>query len=161
MRTSGAGHSPAIPGGTMPEITISSWVPADPSAVFAHVTAFPTHGDPDLRMLENKYGRLEAQDGSSFTFSDSTRPNTDTRLLYTFEPPHRRYMQHLDSDWADRTDTFLPSADGTAWTIVWEPKSKGAPFLIRWLFFRWKDRQRLYNQIMQPVVDHFEKQDFY
>ncbi len=148
-------------GGTMPEITISSWVPAQPAAVFTHVTAFPAHGEPDTRLLENKYGRLEAQDGMAFTFSDSTRPDTKTHLLYTFSPPHRRDMKHLDSDWADRTDTFIPSGNGTTWTILWQPKSKGAPFLVRWLFFRWKDRQRLYNQIMQPVVDHFGKQDFY
>ena len=145
----------------MPEITISSWVAAEPSAVFTHVTAYPTHGEPDTRLLENKYGKLEDQDGHSFTFSNTTRQHTDTRLLYTFSPPNRRDMKHLDSDWADRTDTFLPSGEGTEWTIVWEPKSKGAPFLVRWLFFRWKDRQRLYDQIMQPVVEHFEKQDFY
>ena len=145
----------------MTQITISARVPADPSAVFTHVTAFPAYGEPDTRLLENKYGKLEAQDGLAFTFSNTTRHHADTRLLYTFEPPHRRYMQHLDSDWADRTDTFLPSEYGTEWTILWEPKSKGAPFLVRWLFFRWKDRQRLYNQIMQPVVDHFGKQDFY
>ena len=148
-------------GRAMPQITISARVPADPSAVFTHVTAFPAHGEPDTRLLENKYGKLEAQDGLAFTFSNTTRHHADTRLLYTFEPPHRRYMQHLDSDWADRTDTFLPSEYGTEWTILWEPKSKGAPFLVRWLFFRWKDRHRLYNQIMQPVVDHFGKQDFY
>jgi hypothetical protein len=145
----------------MPQITISAYVPAEPSAVFTHVTTFPTHGEPDARLLENKYGRIEKRDGLAFTFIDNSRPDTDTRLLYTFEPPQRRCMQHLDSDWADRTDTFLPSGNGTEWTILWEPKSKGAPFLIRWLFFRWKDRQRLYNQIMQPVVDHFGKQDFY
>ena len=145
----------------MPKITITALVPADPPAVFTHVTAFPTLGEPDTRLLENKYGRLEAQEGRAFTFSDSTRPNTDTRLLYTFDPPHRRDMKHLDSDWADRTDTFVQSPDGTEWTIVWEPKSKGAPFLVRWLFFRWKDRERLYNQIMRPVVDHFGKRDFY
>ena len=151
----------ACPRRTMPKITISSTVPANPAAVFTHVTAFPAHGEPDTRLLENKYGRLEASDGFAFTFSDSTRPNTDTRLQYTFDPPHRRDMKHLDSDWADRTDTFLPSGDGTEWTIVWEPKSKGAPFLVRWLFFRWKDRQRVHDQIMQPVVDYFGKQDFY
>lgn len=145
----------------MPKITISCQVPADPLAVYTHVTAFPAHGEPDLRLLENKYGRLEAQEGTAYTFSDSARPDTDTRLQYTFEPPHRRHTKHLDSDWADRTDTFFPSTVGTDWTIVWEPKTKKAPLLVRWLFFRWKDRQRLYNQIMQPVVDHFRKQGFY
>ncbi len=145
----------------MPKITITALVPADPASVFAHVTAFPVHGEPDTRLLEDKYGILEARDGLAFTFRNNSRPNTDARLLYTFHPPHQRDMKHLDSDWADRTDTFRPLEGGTDWTIVWEPKSKGAPLLVRWLFFRWKDRQRLYNQIMQPVIDHFEKQEFY
>ena len=145
----------------MPEITISAHVTATPSEVYAHVTAFPTGGQPDTRMLEQKYGRLESQDGQSFTFCSTSSSGAQARLLYTFSPPHTREMKHLDSDWADRTDTFTASAGGTDWTIVWHPKSKGAPLLVRYLFFRWKDRARLYNQIMQPVVDQFQKQNFY
>lgn len=145
----------------MPIITISALVPAEPAAVFTHVTAFPAQGAPDTRQLESRYGRLENQDGQDYIFCSTNSEGVDNRLLYVFSPPHQREMKHLDSDWADRTDTFTPILNGTEWTIIWEPKSKGAPFLIRWLFFRWKDRQRLYDQIMQPVVDHFQKQDFY
>ena len=157
----GASRHTARPGGNHARNHDFVLGAADPSAVFTHVTAFPSSGKPDTRLLENKYGSLEGQEGLEYTFCDSSRPDIDARLLYTFDPPHHRHMKHLDTDWADRTDTFLPSGDGTEWTIVWEPKSRGAPFLVRWLFFRWKDRQRLYNQIMRPVVDHFGKQEFY
>ena len=145
----------------MPKITISAQVTAEPAAVFTHVTSYPAQGAPDNRQLESKYGRLEHQDGRDYTFCSTNSEGVEARLLYTFEPPHLRDMKHLDSDWADRTDTFAPTSAGTEWTIIWEPKSRGAPFLVRWLFFRWKDRQRLYDQIMRPVVDHFHKQDFY
>ncbi|MCY4367466.1 MAG: hypothetical protein OXE17_14765 [Chloroflexi bacterium] len=145
----------------MPEITITAQVPAQTSAVFTHVTAFPAQGEPDARQLESRYGRLESQDGQDFIFCSTNSEGVESRLLYIFSPPHQREMRHLDSDWADRTDTFVQNPNGTEWNITWQPKSKGAPFLIRWLFFRWKDRQRLYDQIMQPVVDHFQTQDFY
>ena len=143
----------------MPKITISAQVPADAGSVFAHVTGYPSQGTPDVRLLQDRYGVMEAQEGMTFTFRDNTE--AASRWLYTFNPPHMRHAEDLDTNWSDRIDTFEPSGEGTIWTITWVPKSKGAPFLIRWLFFRWQDRQRLYDQMMQPVVDHFGKRDFY
>ena len=143
----------------MPRITISDNVPAEPAAVFAYVTSYPASGSPDVRSLEDRYGPLVEQDGQTYVFREESA--TATRWSYTFDPPHRREAVDLDTNWSDRTDLFEPSGDGTWWTITWEPKSGGAPFLLRWLFFRWKDRQRLHGQMMQPVIEHFEKQEFY
>ncbi len=146
----------------MPRISISAYVPASPAAVYTHVTAFPAQGTPDNRLLEAKYGYLESQENlTTYTFRETGA--AANRWLYTFDPPFSRHAQALDSNWSNRTDVFEASGDGTTWTITWEPQaqSRGAPFILRWLFFRWKDRQRLYGQIMQPVVDHFQRQDYY
>ena len=143
----------------MPKISISAYVPADPAAVFTHVTAFPAHGMPDRRLLRDKYGHLENEDGMVYVFRDDTE--AANRWRYSFDPPARREAESLDSNWSDRIDAFDPSGDGTAWTITWQPKSQGAPFFLRWIFFRLKDRKLLYQQLMQPVVDHFQKQEFY
>ena len=143
----------------MPEITITAYVPAEVSLVFSHVTAFPARGEPDLRLLQDRYGDLETRDGPAYTFRDNTE--AATRWRYIFEPPYRRVSEDLDTNWSDRIDKFEPSGEGTTWTITWQPRSKGAPFLMRWLFFRWQDRQKLYDQMMQPVVAHFQKQEFY
>ena len=143
----------------MPKISISAWVPADPAHVFGHVTAHPAAGDPDLRLLEEKYGRLEDREGYVYTFQDRTPAGN--RWLYTFDPPNSRVVQALDSDWSDRIDTFETSGEGTTWSVTWEPRNKGAPFLLRWLFFRWKDRQELYEQMMAPVVEQLRRQGYY
>ena len=143
----------------MPRISISTYVPGDQATVFSHVTGFPAAGAPDLRRLEDKYGRLEEDDGRTYIFRDSA--GTATRWRYTFNPPHTREAVDLDTNWSDRTDMFVAAGDGTTWTITWEPKSRGAPFLLRWLFFRWKDREMLRSQMMQPVIDHFNKREFY
>ena len=143
----------------MPKISISTYIPADPEQVFGQVTAFPTRGAPNSRLLEDKYGHLEEQDGRTYKF----RERTEAGVLwqYTFDPPRRRSMESLNSNWSDRIDTFEPLGDGTNWTITWRPKPGGAPVLLRWLLFRLKDRKMLYAQLMQPVVDHFQKREFY
>ena len=143
----------------MPKISISVWVPVDPAQVFSHVTGYPAIGEPDPRMMEDKYGHLEERDGRVYTFQDKTP--TGNRWLYTFDPPHSRIVKALDSNWSDRIDTFEAYSEGTTWSITWEPRSKGAPFLLRWLFFRWKDRQRLYQQMVEPVVEQLRRQDYY
>ena len=143
----------------MPKITISAHVPADSATVFSHVTGFPAQGAPDVRLLQDRYGTLEGQEGFTYTFREDSE--AATLWLYTFDPPHRRVAEDLETNWSGRTDTFEPSGDGTTWTITWQPKAGGAPVLLRWLLFRWQDRKKLYNRMMQPVVDHFQRQEFY
>lgn len=143
----------------MPEMSISTYLPADPEQVFSQVTAFPARGTPDTRALEEKYGQLEDQDGPSYQFREKSA--TGIRWRYTFDPPRQRYAEALESTWSDRTDTFEAEGDGTVWTITWHPKARGAPLLLRWLFFRLKDRKMLEERLMGPVVDHFQKREFY
>ncbi len=143
----------------MPSFTLTTFVPAEPGVVYAHVTGFPSLGQPDPRLLEDKYGSLEGQDGMSYTFRE--KGGDHTLWQYTFDPPQRREARNIDSNWSDRTDTFEASGNGTTWTISWTPKAKRAPLLLRWLLFQWKDRQRLHGQIVQPVLDHFRGQNFY
>ncbi len=143
----------------MPNISISTHLPVGPAQAFTHVTAFPAHGDPDPRLLEDKYGSLESHEGTTYTFRDKSQGAH--RWSYAFDPPHRREIKALDSDWSDRIDTFEPFGDGTQWSITWQPKSQGAPVLLRWLFFQLKDKKVLYEQIMQPVEEQLKKQEFY
>ena len=143
----------------MPEISISTYLPTDPAQAFAHVTSFPPNGRPDTRVLEERYGVLVEQEDLAFTFAD--KAGSGNRWRYSFDPPHRRRVQALDSNWSDRVDTFEASGEGTIWKIAWVPPSGGAPFMLRWLFFRWKDRKMLHAQLVQPVVEHFREQGFY
>ncbi len=143
----------------MPEISIATHLATDPAQAFAHVTAFPPSGTPDRRVLEERYGELLSQEGKDYTFQD--KAGSGNRWLYTFEPPYTRRIQALDSNWSDRIDSFQPYGDGTVWTIRWEPREGGAPMLLRWLFFQLKDKKMLHAQLMQPVVEHFEKRDYY
>ena len=143
----------------MPRMTISTHLHVAPAQAFMHVTAFPARGDPDARLLEDKYGSLESQEGAVYTFRDKTQ--AANRWSYAFDPPYRREIRSLDSNWSDRIDTFEPFGDGTQWSITWQPKSQGAPLLLRWLFFELKDKKVLYQQMMQPVEEQLKKQNFY
>ena len=143
----------------MPEISIAAYVPASPAQVFSQVTAYPAQGTPEPRLLQEKYGSLLSQEGNSYIFQENTE--AANRWRYTFEPPGRRTAEAIQSTWSDRTDTFEASGEGTLWTITWQPPGRGAPFLLRWLFFRLKDRKRVYDQIARPVVEHFQQQGYY
>ena len=143
----------------MPEISISVYLATEPALAFAHVTAFAPSGLPDRRVLEERYGELVEQEELTYTFRD--KAGSGNRWRYTFDPPYSRLVQALDANWSDRTDTFQQSGDGTLWTILWEPREGGAPLLLRWLFFQLKDKKMLHAQLMQPVVEHFEKREYY
>ena len=143
----------------MPILQIEAYVPASPAQVFSHVTAFPAGSAPDDRLLEEKYGRLLSREGNCYTFQDNTESANKWRC--SFDPPHRRVMQALESTWSDRTDTFEAAGDGTRWTLSWELKSEGITALCKTLFFRFKDRKQIYNDLVQPVIDQFQRQGYY
>lgn len=138
-----------------PVLRIEAYVPASPAQVFSYVTAFPAGSEPDRRRLEEKYGRLLAQEGNCYTFQDNTA--AANRWRCRFDPPHCRVMQALESTWSDRTDTFAALRNGTRWTLTWELKERGSPALLRWLLFRFKDRRQIYRRMVQPVLDQFQK----
>lgn len=143
----------------MPILQIEAYVPASPAQVFSHVTAFPAGSLPDNRLLEEKYGRLLSQEEGYYVFQDNTEAANKWRC--TFEPPHRRVMEALESNWSDRIDAFETSGEGTRWTLTWELKSRGAPALFKSLFFRFKDRKQIYNGMVQPVIEQFQRQGYY
>lgn len=138
-------------------------VPASPEAVFEHVTAFAVTGRTGRRALEEKYGRLVGRDGDTYTFHEDTKKDTLEALKEgvtwrcTFNPPNRRIMEALDSKWADRTDWFQPSGEGTLWTVVWVGKIQGVRILTQWLTFQLRDKRQVYAEMVRPVVEHFEE----
>ena len=145
----------------MPPMQIEAYVPALPEQVFVYVTAFPVSGEPDVAVLEAKYGRLLSQQENSYTFLDNT-PSAN-RWRCTFTPPRQRVMAAVESTWSDRTDTFEPEGDGTRWTLTWQPQARGLPALVKELVFRLRGRKQVYARIIQPALDEFERQkrDYY
>ncbi len=100
-----------------------------------------------------------AQEENCYTFQDNTE--AANRWRCSFEPPRRRVMQALESTWSDRTDTFEPAGDGTRWTLTWELKAQGIPAWFKGVFFRFKDRKQVYANLVQPVIEQFQKQEYY
>ena len=137
----------------MPSIRFRVQVPASPDQVFEHVTRFPAAGPPSRRTLEGKYGRLVGQDGQDYTFLDNSDENVRWRC--TFDPPRHCSMRAPESTWADRSDWFEPSGDGTLWTVAWDTKTRGIRSLIQWLIFQKTGKRQTYDQVVAPVLRHF------
>lgn len=137
----------------MPSIRFQVQVPASPEQVFEHVTRFPAAGPPSRRTLEDKYGRLVGQDGQDYTFLDKADENVRWRC--TFDPPRHCAMRAPESTWADRSDWFEPSGDGTLWTVAWDTKTRGIRSLIQWMIFQKTGKRQTYDQIVAPVLRHF------
>ena len=140
----------------MPIIRIQAFVPGSPEAVFEHVTSFAATGRTNRRTLEEKYGKLVARDGDAYTFKDDSEEAASWSC--TFQAPPHRVMRALDSKWADRFDWFQPSGDGTLWTIVWDTKVTGIRALTQGLGYRLAGKRRMYAQVFEPVVRHFQQQ---
>ena len=145
----------------MSPMQVEAYVPARPEQVFVYVTGFPVSGEPDLAVLEAKYGRLLAQEGDGYIFIDNT-PSAN-RWRCTFTPPRERVMAAVQSTWSDRTDTFAAEGEGTRWTLTWQPQARGLPALIKGLVFRLRGRRQVYARIIQPALAEFERQkrDYY
>ena len=88
----------------MPRLQLRALVPGDLEEVWEHVTACSATGRVNRRALVEKYGRLVAQDGDSYTFRDESENGVTWRC--TFDRPNRRLMEDQDSRWSDRNDYF-------------------------------------------------------
>ena len=139
----------------MPIIKVQAVVPGVLEQVFEYVTGFSATGSVNRRALEEKHGRLIKQEGDTYTFQDDTVD--ETLWQCTFDPPERRVMRAPESRWADRIDLFQASPDGTLWTVVWEPKTKGFRSYTQWLSFRIRGKSRVYEGVIMPVVRHFQE----
>ena len=139
----------------MPRIQVQALVPASREVVYEHVTAFAVTGRTGRRALEEKYGRLVGRDGDTYTFKEGTQEGITWRC--TFQPPAQRVMRSPGTTWFDRIDWFEPWEEGTLWTIVWEGNARGVRVFTQWLGFQLKGKRRAYDQVVRPVVSHFEE----
>ena len=139
----------------MPIIKVQAVVPGVLEQVFEYVTGFSATGSVNRRALEEKHGRLIKQEEDTYTFQDNTVD--ETLWQCNFDPPERRVMRAPESRWADRIDLFQASADGTLWTVVWEPKVEGIRSYTQWLMFQLRGKSRVYQSIILPVVRHFQE----
>lgn len=139
----------------MSNIQFQTLVPGTPEQVYEYVTSFPVSGRYNQRSLEESYGRLIEQEGNTYTFQDDTED--EVKWVCTFDPPLRRTMRAQESKWADRLDWFQPSADGTLWTVVWEPKATGIRAITQWLGSKLRGNSQIYQNVVVPVVRHFQE----
>ena len=137
-------------------LIVRAQVPAAPAQVYEYVTTFPAEGQINRQALEQKYGRLLAQEGSTFTFLEDIGGGITWQC--TFEPPSRRVMRAVDSTWSDRLDWFEPAAGGTSWAIAWELKASGIAGYIKWVFFHLWDKRSVRSRLIAPVLMHFHRQ---
>ena len=139
----------------MPRLKLQTLVQGSPEKVFEYVTGYPASGQPDHQALEERYGRLVKWEGDSYTFEENTEEGASWRCA--FQPPKRRVMEALESNWADRIDQFENSSGGTLWTVIWESKSRGLASYTQWLFFQLRGKRRVYQQFITPVAQHFQQ----
>ena len=148
----------------MPRLQLQALITGDLEEVWEHVTACSATGRVDRKELRERYGRLMAQDGDSYTFIEEAgdekgeNQTQESRLTwrYTFDRPNRRLSQAQGSRWSDRWDYFETVPGGTMWTIIWEPKGDGLQSCAQWLMFQWRTKSRVYRETVQPVLNHFQ-----
>ena len=140
----------------MPKLIFQNFVPASVDQVWEHVTACSASGRIDRRALREKYGTLIAQDGETYTFRE-TLAGEETPITWRciFDRPTQRIMAAEGKNWADRYDYFQPVEGGAWWTIEWVPKAGGLRAYTLWLGFQFRSKRRVFQQTVQPVLDHF------
>jgi hypothetical protein len=138
----------------MPKLRLRSLVPTSPENLFEYITAHPAQGEADQERLERRYGRLVEHMGHIYRFEDQSPEKTLWQL--GFDPPHRRSMQAIDSNWSDRTDEFEDADGWTRWTVTWELKSSGPTSITQWLAFQLVRKRQIYRQMMIPVLERFQ-----
>lgn len=141
----------------MPRLLIHTFVPGSADQVWEHVTACSATGMIDRRALREKYGQLIAQDGDSYTFRE-TLVGEEVPITWrcSFDRPTQRIMIAEGRDWSDRYDYFQPVEEGTWWAIEWVPKARGLRAYTLWLAFRFRSKQRIIRETVQPVLEHFQ-----
>ena len=141
----------------MPRLFLQAFIPEKVDQVWEHVTGCTATGRIDRRALRKKYGALIAQDGESYTFRESLA-GEDQSIIWRcdFERPIRRVIGAEGRSWSDRYDYFEPVAGGTWWTIEWVPKARGLRSYTIWLGFRFRSRTQVFQQTIQPLLDHFQ-----
>ena len=139
----------------MPIIKFQTVVQGKIEQVYEHVTGFAATGRFNQKALEEKHGPLLEREGDTYIFREDSEDGVTWRCAY--DPPRQRIMRAQESNWADRIDLFEPRQEGTLWTVIWEPKARGFRAYTQWLGFRLRGKRQVYQEVILPVVRHFEE----
>jgi hypothetical protein len=141
----------------MPRLRVRTLVPGRLEQVYEHVTLFPVEGQVDVGAMESQYGKLLEREKNTLTFLENVGDGLKWRCV--FDPPDQRTMHALDSSWSDRIDRFEAANGGTLWTITWELKAGGIKRYTQWLTFLLREKRRIYQRVVSPVIVHFQEED--
>jgi hypothetical protein len=140
----------------MPRLRVRTFVPGRLEQVYEQVTGFPVGDQVDIGVMESQYGKLLEREDNTLTFLEDVGDGLKWRCV--FDPPNQRTMRAVDSSWSDRIDRFDATNGGTLWTINWELKARGIKRYTQWLTFLLRDKRRIYQRVVYPVVTHFQKE---
>ena len=145
----------------MAKLTLSAIVHAPLEDVYRHVTCYGSDGPVDDKTFAERYGTVEERDGDSFVVEEDVRayPEDEPDLIRwrcRFEFPFTRTMTAIDSDWADRNDSFEKVSQGTLWRVRWDTRSRGLKTITQYLAFQLTTHRRLRKDLMAPVLQHFK-----
>jgi hypothetical protein len=121
--------------------------------VYAAVTALRPDSTLDELAASQKYGRLLQMSEGVYLFEEDRPERLQWRI--TFDPPRRRVMDAVNPKWADREDTFSEAPGGTAWTVTWHTRARGAGAALQWLVFQIGGKARVMREVIAPVVSRF------
>ena len=138
----------------MTKLQVSTFIPAGIEEVYTFVTAYDSEGVSDQALFTKKHGDILKSEANILTTKDS-QDGYDLTWRCAFEFPIRRSMEAIDSNWANRTDSFTTTNSGTQWTIIFETKRGGLAGGVQALFFYLFTRKRVYQSSIAPVIHHF------
>ena len=146
----------------MVKIRLSARVQASVEDVYQHVTAHAEDGLMDDELVHEKYSEDIHADGADFVYTEDTRRHEDEPAEIitwrcSFDYPNQRVMRAVDSNWSHRTDTFQPDRGFTYWTVRWDIQDNLLRSVIKYLAYKLGTHRSLRRQIINPVVEHFEK----
>ena len=146
----------------MVKIRLSARVQASVEDVYQHVTAHGEDGLMDDELVHEKYSDDIHVDGADFIYTEDTRRHEDDppetiTWRCSFDYPNQRVMRAVDSNWSHRTDTFQPDRGFTHWTVQWDIQDNLLRSIIKYLAYKVGTHRSLRRQIINPVVEHFEK----
>ena len=168
----------------MARLTLSILINAPLEEVYQYVTAFGKDGPVSLDAFQEKYGEILSQEGNVLVVEewvgmeeeedeeewDGEEEGEDEeeadeedesdyitwRCIYDY--PNRRFMEAVDSNWADRLDQFRAARGGTRWEVQWRTKTGGVKGMLQYLWFLVIANRNYRRNILDPVRQHFKEQ---
>ena len=140
----------------MTKLHVSTFIPGAQEEVYTFVTAYGSEGVVDSTIFTEKHGEIVQSKGNILTTKD-TQAGYDMTWRCTFEYPNKRLMEAIDSNWANRTDSFTMTTLGTQWAITFETTRGGPAGGVQTLFFHLFTKKRIYQLSINPVIQHFTR----